>query len=170
MPPDGVVDVGFVLPETRPLPLRFVALSADPVVGACAPTHNLAGGGRVPLRALAGYRVALNRWGTGAAEFVAEFTAAGLPAAGLTDCCDALTALRLARDHDHVALAPESIAGEYFGSGELTPLDLRRSRDGTFLLPSPTGPGTTTRTRFPPFERRFASWRGAAPPAPRVRA
>jgi len=122
---DGVVDVGFVLPGARPAGLRYVRLSDDPIVAICAPTHPLAQRRAVPLHALVGHRIALNRWGTGAERFVAQLATAGVPDEDLTECSDAITAIHLARDHGHIALATESIANKDLTARTLTHLSLR---------------------------------------------
>jgi DNA-binding transcriptional LysR family regulator len=121
---DGVVDVGFILPGSRPPALRFVPLPPDPVVCICAPSHPLAGR-RVSTSALAGHRVALNVWGSSAADFLAKLRDAGSRDADITECSDAITALRLARHHGHVALVTASIALDEMASGAVIPLDLR---------------------------------------------
>lgn len=122
---DGVVDIGFVLPGTRPPPLRFIPLPADPVIAVSAPGHALAARRDVPLRALAGHRVALNRWGTGAAAFLDQLVAAGVPERQWTECSDGVTALRLARHHGHIALVTSSIAIEDIADSKLIRLRLR---------------------------------------------
>jgi DNA-binding transcriptional LysR family regulator len=122
---DGVADVGFVVPAARPRPLRFLTLPADPVVCVCAPSHPLAGRG-VALSDLGDeHRLAFNRWGAGAEQFVDRLRAAGLPEWRWTECSDALTALDLARTQLHIAVVPASVASERLASGEVLRLDLR---------------------------------------------
>lgn len=130
---DGVADVGFVLPGARPRPLRFVPLRPDPVVAVCAPSHDLAGSS-VGLKALAGYRVALNRWGTGADEFAAELQVAGVPEWQMTECSDGHTALALARSDGHVAVVTTSIAATALAAGAVLQLRLRPSPRWTVPL------------------------------------
>jgi DNA-binding transcriptional LysR family regulator len=122
---DGVADLGFVLPGTRPPPLRFVPLPPDPVIAVCSRRHPLAGRSVVPLGALAGQRLALNRWGTAAEDFLERLVAAGYPAGAWTECSDGITAVRLARHHAHVALVTASIAAEELAAGTLVRLPLR---------------------------------------------
>lgn len=121
---DGVIDVGFVLPGARPRPLRFVGLSPDPVVAVCAPSHGLAGR-RASLTAIAQHRLAINRWGRGAEEFLAQLAAAGMPDRQLTECSDGHTALALARHHNHLALVTASIADDDLRHGSLVQVNLR---------------------------------------------
>jgi DNA-binding transcriptional LysR family regulator len=123
---DGVIDVGFILPGARPRPLRFMALPADPVVTVCAPSHPLAGR-TVGLKALVGFRVALNRWGTGASEFLARVEGAGVPEWQITECSDGHTALTLARNHGHIAFVTSSITSHDVATGGLALLSLRPS-------------------------------------------
>lgn len=122
---DGVVDLGFVLPGAPPAGLRFVRLPADPVVAVCAPSHPLARRRSVPLHALAEHRIALNRWGSGAERFVAQLASAGVRDDHLTECSDAITAVRLARLHSHVALATRSIIDDDLAEGRVTRVALR---------------------------------------------
>src|ERR1700733_748158 len=89
---DGGCDAGFVVPGARPRQLRFVALPPDPVVAVVGPSHPLAGGS-ASMRDLTGHRVAFNRFGTGAAEFVERLRRAGVPEWSWTECSDAVTAL-----------------------------------------------------------------------------
>lgn len=120
---DGVVDVGFILPGARPRPLRFVRLPTDPVVAVCAPSHPLAGR-LVGIKALAAHRLALNRWGSGAEEFLARLRVAGLPEWQVTECSDGHTALTLARSHGHVAFVTTSLAAAELANGAVTRLSL----------------------------------------------
>jgi DNA-binding transcriptional LysR family regulator len=123
---DGVADVGFVVPITRPRPLRFLSLPADPVVCVCAPTHPLAGRRvTLPDLALGEHRLAFNRWGSGASDFVTRLHDAGVPEWCWTECSDAVTALDLARAHGHVALVPASVASERLSRHDVIRLDLR---------------------------------------------
>jgi DNA-binding transcriptional LysR family regulator len=121
---DGVIDIGFVLPGARPRPLRFIALSPDPVVAVCAPSHRLAGQ-RADLKAIAAHRLAINRWGRGADQFLAQLHTAGMPEQQLTECSDGHTALALARHHDHVALVTRTIADHDLEQGSLAPVHPR---------------------------------------------
>ena len=75
---DGACDVGFIVPGACPRALRFVALPPDPVVAVVAPAHPLAGR-TATFDDLARQRVALNRFGSGAVEFVARLRSAGVP-------------------------------------------------------------------------------------------
>jgi len=122
---DGVTDIGFVLGGARPRPLRFVALPDDPVICVCAPSHPLATRPSVSLRALADHRLALNRWGPGASAFLDKLKAAGAPEWRWTECSDAVTATRLARHHNHIALVTASIAADELESHTLVRLNLR---------------------------------------------
>jgi DNA-binding transcriptional LysR family regulator len=130
---DGVVDIGFVLPGAQPRPLRFVALPADPVICVATPSHPLAGR-PVSLRSMADYRLALNRWGSGVNDFLAQLDATAVHQSKLTECSDAITALRLARHHDHVAFVPVSIAADELSAGTLIRLNLRPSLRWTIPL------------------------------------
>jgi DNA-binding transcriptional LysR family regulator len=122
---DDVIDIGFVLPGARPSALAFDRLPDDPIVAVCAPTHPLATRRGVRLKSLAGHRVALNRWGSGAERFVAQLSAAGVPDEQVTDCSDGVTAARLARVHGHIALVTRSIAEDDLGARRVTELLLR---------------------------------------------
>jgi DNA-binding transcriptional LysR family regulator len=122
---DGVADIGFVLAGARPRPLKFIALPADPVICVCAPSHVLARRASVPLGALADHRLALNQWGTGATSFLDQLKAAGAPEWRWTECSDAVTAMRLARHHSHVALVSASIATDELIAHNLVRLNLR---------------------------------------------
>lgn len=123
---DGVIDVGFVLPGARPPGLQFRALAPDPVVCVCAPDHLLAGRRRLPLTGLRDHFVAINRWGDGAERFVAALWGAGLPRWRLRECSDGITAVNLARRHQHVALVTASIAAEPLADGALAPILLAK--------------------------------------------
>lgn len=114
---DGVADIGFVTPGARPPALRFVPLPTDSVVAVCGDDHPLAARQQVSLAALAGHRVAVNRWGPSAADFIERLLAAGGSEDDLTECSDGVTALRLARDHGHVALVTESMAADHLRPG-----------------------------------------------------
>ncbi len=122
---DGVADVGFVLPGTRPRGLRFVPLPADPVICVCAPTHALATSTTVSRSLLGEHYLALNAWGTDAAKFIEELDRSGFPEWRRRECSDASTAIRLARHHGHVALVAESAADDDLAAGTLVRLDLR---------------------------------------------
>ncbi len=113
---DGGCDAGFVVPGARPRPLRFVALPPDPVVAVVAPSHPLAGASAT-MSDLAGHRVAFNRFGTGAEEFVERLRKAGVPEWRWTECSDAVTALHLAAQDDHVALVTKSLADVHAAQG-----------------------------------------------------
>jgi len=121
---DGACDAGFVVPGARPRPLRFVALPPDPVVAVVGPSHPLAGAD-VSLRDLAGSRVAFNRFGTGATEFVERLRRAGVPEWSWTECSDAVTALHLAAQDGHVAMVPASLADVHAAHGTVRRLALR---------------------------------------------
>jgi DNA-binding transcriptional LysR family regulator len=69
--------------------------------------------------------LALNPWGSDAAEFRAELQRSDVPEWRWRECSDANTAIRLARHHDHVALITESSATDDLASGTLIRLKLR---------------------------------------------
>ena len=121
---DGTCDAGFVVPGARPRQLRFVTLPPDPVVAVVAPSHPLAGAD-VTLRDLAGSRVAFNRFGPGAAEFVERLRQAGVPEWSWTESSDAVTALHLAAHDGHVAMVTKSLADMHAAHGTVRPLALR---------------------------------------------
>jgi DNA-binding transcriptional LysR family regulator len=121
---DGGCDAGFVVPGARPRQLRFVALPPDPVVAVVGPSHPLAGQ-IVAVHDLVGHRVAFNRFGTGAAEFVQRLRRAGVPEWSWTECSDAVTALHLAAQDDHVAMVTKSLADVHAARGTVRQLDLR---------------------------------------------
>lgn len=121
---DGVIDVGFVLPAARPPALRFAPLPADPIIAVSSPSDDLAQLRRVPLRLLRGRSIAVNRWGSGAEHYIDELTAAGVADEQLTECSDGLTAIRLARQHHHIALVTRSLANEEIASSRLAPVAL----------------------------------------------
>jgi len=116
---DAVIDVGFVLPGARPPALRFVALAADPIIAVSSRSDDLARLRRVPLRMLHGRSIALNRWGSGAEQYIDELIAAGVEDAQMTECSDGLTAMRLARQHHYIALVAESLANEEIAAARL---------------------------------------------------
>jgi DNA-binding transcriptional LysR family regulator len=122
---DGVTDVGFVLPATPARGLRYLALSADPVICVCAPTHPLARQRTVRLDALADHYVALNVWGTDAERFVDQLERDGVPQWRRRECSDANTSIRLARGHEHVAFVTASAAAEDLTAGTLIPLNVQ---------------------------------------------
>ncbi len=122
---DGACDLGFIVPATRPRSLRFVALPADPVVAVVAPSHPLVGR-TARMADLADHRIAFNRFGTGAGEFVDRLHKAQVPEWRWTECSDAVTALHLAAHHGHVAMVTESLAESHVGAAvvavRLTPV------------------------------------------------
>jgi DNA-binding transcriptional LysR family regulator len=130
---DGGCDAGFVVPGARPRQLRFVALPPDPVVAVVGPTHPLAGR-NVAVHDLVGHRVAFNRFGTGAAEFVQRLRRAGVPEWSWTECSDAVTALHLAAQDDHVAMVTKSLADVHAARGTVRQLDLRPHQRWTVPL------------------------------------
>jgi DNA-binding transcriptional LysR family regulator len=130
---DGACDVGFVVPGARPRPLRFVPLPPDPVLAVVAPSHPLAGTAPA-LHDLADHRVAFNRFGSGAAEFVERLRRAGVPEWQWTECSDALTALHLAAHHGHVALVTRSVAESHGAATGVVPLRLQRVPRWTMAL------------------------------------
>ena len=130
---DGGCDAGFVVPGARPRQLRFVALPPDPVVAVVGPAHPLAGG-PASMRDLAGHRVAFNRFGTGAAEFVVRLRRAGVPEWSWTECSDAVTALHLAAQDDHVAMVTASLADVHAAHGTVRRLALRPRQRWTVPL------------------------------------
>jgi DNA-binding transcriptional LysR family regulator len=122
---DGACDVGFIVPGTRPRALRFMALPPDPVVAVVGPRHPLAGR-PASFEDLAGYRMAFNRFGTGAVEFVARLRAAGVPESQWTECSDAVTALHLAAHHGHVAMVTASLVDGHAAGAGVVVLPIRR--------------------------------------------
>jgi DNA-binding transcriptional LysR family regulator len=122
---DGVIDVGFVLPGARPPRLRFVRLDPDPVVPVCSPEHDLAPARNVALPRLRGHRIALNRWGAGAEQFIDQLKAAGVTEDQVLECSDGVTTMRLARHHGYVALVTRSLVRDAIDDNELTRLLLR---------------------------------------------
>ena len=52
-------------------------------------------------------------------QFVDQLLTAGVTEDQLTECSDGITALRLARDHDHVALVTRSLACDPIEAGDL---------------------------------------------------
>ena len=66
---------------------------------------------------LAGHRVAFNRFGPGADEFVERLRKAGMPEWSWTECSDAVTALHLAIQDEHVALVTKSLADVHAAHG-----------------------------------------------------
>ena len=121
---DGACDAGFIVPGARPRQLRFVALPPDPVVAVVAPSHPLAGGS-ASTHDLVGHRVAFNRFGPGATEFVERLRKAGVPEWSWTECSDTVTALHLAIQDEHVALVTKSLADVHAAHGAVCRLDLR---------------------------------------------
>ncbi len=102
-----------------------MALPPDPVVVVVAPAHPLAGR-PATFEDLAEHRVAFNRFGSGAVEFVARLCSAGVPESRWTECSDAVTALHLAAHHGHVAMVTaSSVDGHAAGAG-VVPLSVRR--------------------------------------------
>jgi DNA-binding transcriptional LysR family regulator len=130
---DGGCDAGFVVPGARPRQLRFVTLQPDPVVAVVAPSHPLAGR-RATLHDLKGHRVAFNRFGSGAVEFVERLRQSGLPEWSWTECSDAVTALHLAAQNDHVAMVTKSLADVHAAHGTVCLLDLRPHQRWTIPL------------------------------------
>jgi DNA-binding transcriptional LysR family regulator len=130
---DGACDAGFVVPGARPRQLRFVALPPDPVVAVVAQSHALAGRSAT-MDDLAGHRVAFNRFGTGAGEFVGRLRKAGIPEWSWTECSDAVTALHLAARDDHVAMVPRSLADVHAANGTVCHLVLRPQQRWTIPL------------------------------------
>jgi len=122
---DGVVDVGFVLPATPPRGLRFVPLPVDQVICVCGADHPLRAKAPVGLSSLADTFIALNAWGDEARTFVADLERSGVPEWRWRECSDAGTAMRLARNHGHVALVTASSASEDLTAGTLVRLALR---------------------------------------------
>ena len=122
---DGACDVGFVVPGPRPRTLGFVAFPPDPVVAVVAPAHPLAGR-PATFEDLAEHRVAFNRFGSGAAEFVTRLRAAGGPESRSTECSDAVTALHLAAHHGHVALVTASLLDGHAAGAGVVALPVRR--------------------------------------------
>jgi DNA-binding transcriptional LysR family regulator len=121
---DGACDAGFIVPGARPRQLRFVTLPPDPIVAVVAPSHPLAGGS-ASMRDLTGHRVAFNRFGPGATEFVERLRKAGVPEWSWTECSDTITPLHLAIRDDHVAMVTQSLADVHTAHGAVCRLDLR---------------------------------------------
>jgi DNA-binding transcriptional LysR family regulator len=121
---DGACDVGFIVPCARPRQLRFVTLPPDPVVAVVAPSHPLAGRSASMLD-LTPHRVAFNRFGPGADEFVERLRKAAVPEWRWTECSDTVTALHLAIQDDHVAMVTKSLADVHTARGAVHRLDLR---------------------------------------------
>jgi DNA-binding transcriptional LysR family regulator len=120
---DGACDAGFIVPAARPRQLRFVSLPPDPVVAVVAPTHRLAGS--TSMHELADQRVAFNRFGPGAAEFVERLRKAGVPEWNWTECSDTITSLHLAINDAHVAMVTTSLADVHTARGSVRRLSLR---------------------------------------------
>ena len=129
---DGACDAGFVVPGTRPRALRFVPLPPDPVSAVVASSHPLAGS-PAAFADLVDHRIAFNRFGSGAAQFVERLRQAGVPEWRWTECSDALTALHLATHHQHIALVTRSVARSHAAAG-LVPLRLHRLPRWTMTL------------------------------------
>jgi DNA-binding transcriptional LysR family regulator len=121
---DGACDAGFIVPGARPRQLRFVTLPPDPVVAVVAPSHPFATGS-ASMHDLAGHRVAFNRFGPGAAEFVERLRRAGVPEGSWTECSDTVTPLHLAIEDQHVAMVTKSLADVHTAHGAVQRLDLR---------------------------------------------
>ena len=83
---------------------------------------------------LVGHRVAFNRFGTGAAEFVQRLRRAAVPEWSWTECSDAVTALHLAAQDDHVAMVTKSLADVHAARGTVRQLDLRPHQRWTVPL------------------------------------
>ena len=83
---------------------------------------------------LAGHRVAFNRFGTGAAEFVERLRKAGVPEWRWTECSDAVTALHLAARDDHVAMVTKSLADVHAAHGTVCHLVLHPHQRWTVPL------------------------------------
>jgi DNA-binding transcriptional LysR family regulator len=121
---DGACDVGFVVPGARPRPLRFTPLPPDQVIGVVAPSHPLCGTTASDAD-LVGFRIAFNRFGSGADSFVERLRRAGVPPSSWTECSDAVTALHLAATERHVAMVTQSLADVYVSSHLVEVLSLR---------------------------------------------
>jgi DNA-binding transcriptional LysR family regulator len=121
---DGACDLGFVVAGARPRPLRFTSLPPDPVVPVVSPSDALVN--RIlAFTDLIGHRVAFNRFGDGAEQFVGRLRAAEVPEWDWTECSDAVTALHLAAFHAHVAFVPQSLAEVHQKAGTVEFLRLR---------------------------------------------
>ena len=121
---DGACDLGFVVTGARPRPLRFTSLPPDPVVPVVCPSDALVDR-NLALTDLIGHRVAFNRFGDGAEQFVERLRAAGVPEWNWTECSDATTALHLAAFNAHVAFVPQSLAEVHRTAGTVELLRLR---------------------------------------------
>jgi DNA-binding transcriptional LysR family regulator len=113
--------------------LRFVALPPDPVVAVVASAHPLARR-NVSIRDLVGHRVAFNRFGTGADQFVERLRRAGVPEWSWTECSDAVTALHLAIQDSHVAMITKSLADVHAAIGSVHVLPLTPAQRWTVPL------------------------------------
>ena len=105
---DGTANVGFALARSEQRGLSKHALPPDPVVCAVGASHPLAGRPKAPFAVLAESLVAVNAWGVGASGFLERLRAGGVDEWRIRECGDAATAIRLARDHDHVAFVAAS--------------------------------------------------------------
>jgi hypothetical protein len=74
---------------------------------------------------LTGHRVAFNRFGPGATEFVERLRKASVPEWSWTECSDTITPLHLAIQDDHVAMVTKSLADVHTAHGAVHRLDLR---------------------------------------------
>jgi DNA-binding transcriptional LysR family regulator len=131
---DGVLDVGFVLAGARPPQLRFVPLRPDPVVCVCAPDHDLAGRRRVSVSALSPYKVAFNRWGSGAAEALSLFESARLPVWSWTECPDSTTAVYLAQHCGYLAFVASSFVEDDLAGARMAKVRFQKSARWTVGL------------------------------------
>ena len=107
---DGVADVGCALSASVPRGIIRIPLPTDDVVCAVGSNHQLRRTARPSLRDLAESSIAVNAWGDRSEEFIAKLRGAGVAERRIRFCADAYTALRLAKDHGHVALVTRSSA------------------------------------------------------------
>jgi DNA-binding transcriptional LysR family regulator len=118
---DGVADLGFALSGTAPRGLIRVPLPADQVVCIVGQGHPLLQVSRVSIGDLAESMLAVNAWGEGSAEFMAKLQRGGVADWRIRYCADSSTALRLAKEHHHVAFVTRS-AVELVEGIEVVPL------------------------------------------------
>jgi len=105
---DGVADLGFALSSTAPRGLIRVPLPADEIVCVVGRGHPLLRLTRAGNADLAQSMLAVNAWGEGSAEFMAKLQRGGVDEWRIRYCADSSTALRLAKEHGHVAFVTRS--------------------------------------------------------------
>jgi DNA-binding transcriptional LysR family regulator len=118
---DGVADFGFALPGGTPKGLVRTPLPPDDVVCVAGSGHRITRLRRAKIADLADCLIAANAWGDGASAFMAKLRSTGIDDWRIRLCGDAVTALALAKDHDHVALVVRSVV-ESFQRFQIVPL------------------------------------------------